>query len=130
LAQVDDLVASVRSFARRQSLFNIYVLFPHLQEQLTPEDDLRSVIAQLSIGHEEALLTIIAAALTALNATAETPRISPRLAEAFCRLAAHERRQVALLSKVLLPIARVRLTTEDAECLEGIYAAVSTQPIP
>jgi len=44
-------------------------------------------------------------------------------------LVEQEERHVALLGKVILPIARVWPPVEDAEILECLYAAQSTQPI-
>ncbi|MGZ9099244.1 MAG: hemerythrin domain-containing protein [Brevundimonas sp.] len=100
-------------------------LFPLLRRRCQPADELDAVLGALAaehrndLEHARALIAVLERSLIDRQAPGqdlETRRL-------FTDFAQHERRHIALENAVVLPIARLRLTTADLRSLSTRLAA-------
>ncbi len=99
--------------------------FPLLRQRCEPEDDIGAVLDKLSREHEiderysraaQVVLNVSIAAGVPVSETSGGP-------DALTRLAAQERRHLALENAVVMPIARIRLSDRDLKHLSSRFAA-------
>ncbi|MFZ5729685.1 MAG: hemerythrin domain-containing protein [Pseudomonadota bacterium] len=100
-------------------------LFPLLRRRALPEDEIENALGRLSaehradVAHAEAVRTRLEACLSACKA----PGLDPQAKSTLVTFARHELRHLALENAVVLPIARLRLSTEDLLALSRRLAA-------
>ncbi len=126
---LDDEAREILAFLRHDMPLHIIDeeddLFPLLRRRCQPADELDAVLGGLSAEHRDdleharALIVVLEQALIDGQAPGhdlETQRL-------FTDFALHERRHIALENAVVLPIARLRLTTHDLRSLSARLAA-------
>jgi hypothetical protein len=93
-------------------------LFPILQLAARKTDDVETILKRLR-GNQDELRARITASLGALEAATQDPgrALDGALTSELAALAAQVRQHVSLLSAIVLPIARLRLTLEDMSIL-------------
>ncbi len=100
-------------------------LFPLLRSRARRDDDFAGVMATLEADHEagSALIRRIVPRLEALRLINHPVPMEPPVAAGLTDLAIRERQHVALLTKVILPIARLRLIDADLALLQTNMSA-------
>jgi iron-sulfur cluster repair protein YtfE (RIC family) len=100
-------------------------LFPLLRRRCQAEDELDSVLGALSADHRSDLdrARVLITALEGALAEGRAPGHDRESRHVFTDFALHERRHVALENAVVLPIARLRLTSADLRSLSIRLAA-------
>lgn len=103
-------------------------LFPRLRERMEADDEIARVLGILTADHDAAQSAVrdLRAALLAAADAGVGPAASPGLPMMIAQFVTHERRHLALVSAVLLPIARLRLTPEDQLAMARSMAARRT----
>ena len=98
--------------------------FPMLRRRSAPDDDIETVLEQLSGQHaeDEALANRIVAGLEAATQTPDQP-VPDDLAEDLRAFARSERAHLALENATIMPLARLRLTRKDISELAARMAA-------
>ena len=124
-----DEIAEVLAFLRHDLPLHIVDeeddLFPLLRRRCQPDDELDRALGSLSADHRDdieavaQLADLLDEALQQDHAPGRTPAAQRQL-HAFV---ARERSHIALENAVVLPIARLRLTTEDLELFSRRMAA-------
>ncbi|MDP3370738.1 MAG: hemerythrin domain-containing protein [Brevundimonas sp.] len=100
-------------------------LFPLLRRRCQPADELDAVLGALAAEHRDdleharALIAVLQQALI----DGQAPGHDLETRRLFTDFALHERRHIALENAVVLPIARLRLTTVDLRSLSTRLAA-------
>jgi len=92
-------------------------LFPLLRRRCEPEDEIGKAIKRLTSDHrhaDNATIQVIAD-LETLSSDRRTP--SPDMRVRLAEYAGHARRHLILENAIVLPFARLRLTTDDLETL-------------
>lgn len=105
-------------------------LFPTLRRRALPGDELEQALDILAADHE-ADRTTVGALLGALEScllARRPPSLEPAVKAALEAFASHELRHLALENAVVLPIARVRLTTRDLSKMASRLAARRAAP--
>jgi hemerythrin-like domain-containing protein len=99
--------------------------FPLLRQRCEPEDDIDAVLDQLSEEHraDERYARAAQVALSVSLANGVAISQTRGGADALLRLAAQERRHLALENAVVMPIARIRLAERDLQHLSSRFAA-------
>ena len=100
-------------------------LFPRLRQRMEADDEIAAILGILTADHDadrSAVRDLQQALLAAANAGAG-PAQWPGLAAMIGQFITHERRHIALVHAVLLPIARLRLTPEDQQAMARSMAA-------
>lgn len=120
---VAELIDWLRSQIERHFRYESEFLFPALLGRAEEEDDFKLVTTVLKENQKDSLRQI-SSLLPRLQAYAASGgRVDAELAGDLLDLATRERRHIALFSKIVLPIARVRLTDGDFNRLkEGVWA--------
>lgn len=100
-------------------------LFPRLRARMEGEDEIARVLGILTADHEADQLAVgeLQLALTAAAKAGVGPAESPGLAAMIEQFITHDRRHIALVNAVLLPIARLRLTPGDQQDMARSMAA-------
>lgn len=100
-------------------------LFPLLRRRCQPADELDGVLGALSAEHHDDLdrARALIATLERALADGQAPGHDRETRRLFTDFAQHERRHIALENAVVLPIARLRLTTADLRSLTIRLAA-------
>lgn len=100
-------------------------LFPLLRRRCQPADELDGVLGALSVEHRDDLeqSRALISGLQRGLADGQAPGHDRETRALFTEFAIHERRHIALENAVVLPIARLRLTTEDLRSLSIRLAA-------
>jgi iron-sulfur cluster repair protein YtfE (RIC family) len=90
-------------------------LFPLLRRRALPEDDVENVLGLLSAEHKADAVQAaeIRRILETALETQDAPGMDPTARKSLQAFAAQELRHLALENAVVLPIARLRLTTKD-----------------
>lgn len=105
-------------------------LFPMLRARAEPEDDVLRILGILSADHDadRQLARRLRERFEAAAEAGNGPAAEPDLADLIGRFVAHKRRHIALENAVVLPIARLRLTTADLAALSRTMIARRTRP--
>ena len=108
-------------------------LFPLLRKRCLAEDEIETALSLLAGEHtsEERLAETVIAGLQRLIDEGLPARSDPRLRDELVGYARHLRRHLALEHSILLPMARVRLTSRDLRGMAKHMAArrgLSFQP--
>ncbi len=100
-------------------------LFPLLTSRAHKDDDFKAVMATLAADHDftKAHVRRLMPRLEALHLVREPASSHGTVASGLRDLAHRERQHVAVLTKVILPIARLRLVKADVETLSTNMAA-------
>lgn len=100
-------------------------LFPLLRRRAEPEDDIHTVLGQLSIEHEASDVdaTQIMNLLSTLKSTGDCSDIDDDAVQLLNRFATNERQHLIVENAIVLPLARVRLTETDQRKLGKRMAA-------
>ena len=111
--------------------FRLHVLdeekdfFPLLRKRAEDEDDIETILNQLSEEHvaDEADAVKIISTLQGVLETDETSSLGAESVQLFTRFAANEKQHLSVENAIVLPLARVRLTEEDQQLLGQNMAA-------
>lgn len=90
-------------------------LFPLLRQRALPGDEVDQVLGRLTAEHKGDLAHghVVRAHLETCLATRTAPGVDPAVALALDAFASQELRHLALENAVVLPLARLRLTSKD-----------------
>lgn len=90
-------------------------LFPLMRRRCPPEDEIERVLSALSAEHagDRHLAELVTSGLQTVLAEGRPAASEAGLREAMIDFARNERRHLALENSVVLPLARLRLTTKD-----------------
>ena len=123
------LVVEVLEFLRHDMVIHVADeeedLFPLMRRRCPPEDEIERVLSALSAEHagDHHLAGIVTEGLQRAIADGQPASAQPGLREAMIDFARNERRHLALENSVVLPLARLRLTTGDLAELSSHMAA-------
>ena len=100
-------------------------LFPLLRQRALPEDDVDQVLSRLYAEHKGDLVhgQALRTHLERCRETRTAPGLDPAASLALDAFASQELRHLALENAVVLPLARLRLTTKDLKGLSRGLAA-------
>lgn len=100
-------------------------LFPLLRRRALPEDEIEDALGRLSAEHKADSIQaqIVREHLEACLAKQTAPGMMPEARKALQDFAAQELRHLALENAVVLPIARLRLTSSDLKAMSRRLAA-------
>lgn len=124
-----QIVEAVLNFLKSE--FGLHVLdeeedlFPLLRQRAEPEDEINTVLEQLSQEHanNEGTAHDIVKILEQFTETKERTVMRDDAVRLLKRFAANERRHLIVENAIVLPLARVRLTEEDCKQLGQRMAA-------
>ncbi|MEP0942750.1 MAG: hemerythrin domain-containing protein [Rhizobiaceae bacterium] len=100
-------------------------LFPLLRRRAEPEDEIHTLLGQLSMEHTAGELdaALIVVLLEKLKSSSDNSEINEDTVQLLNRFAANERQHLIVENAIVLPLARVRLTDIDQQQLGQKMAA-------